>query len=112
MNEKEILDRMEVVYQYMLDNAGEPYYYDDLKKMVLTINQDLIDEKIVGLTRFQKIHLLNWICNLVNACEFALVIYEDPKMHDERRVMLDEMIDDLLEQSRKNFNLLKNAREK
>lgn len=109
MTEKEIVDKMVAVYQYIHDNINEAFYYEKIKKMVLKINQDFINEKIEGLSRFQKIHLMNWICNLVNACEFALTIYENPTKFNEKRIHLQEMVSALLDQSHNSFNLFKKS---
>lgn len=110
MTEKEILDKVEAVYATLEEHAGDPDYYDILKKMVISINKELCEENIEGLTRFQKIHLFSWCCNLINACEFSLLIKEDPTMLEEKRLIIQEMIANLLQQASKFFNMSKNLK--
>lgn len=110
MTEKEIVDKVHAVYATLEDQAGDPDYYNILKKMVIAINKELCEENIDGLTRFQKIHLFSWSSNFINACEFALLIKEEPTMLEEKRLIIQEMIANLLQQASKYFNMSKNLK--
>lgn len=110
MTETDIVERMLEVYALMKKDYNDPYYYDDIKSKALSVGSDLRKGKFEGLSDNQKIHLNNWVSNIVNACEVAILIREETFDAEELLKIKQNMLD-LLEESHKNFKLIKNEDE-
>jgi len=105
-----IVERMLEVYALMKKDYNHPYYYDDIKSKALSIVIDLRKGKFEGLSDTLKIHLNNWVYQIVNACEVAILIREETFDAEELLKIKQNMLD-LLQESHKNFNLIKNEEE-
>jgi predicted RNA-binding protein with EMAP domain len=110
MTEQEIVERMLEVYTLMKKDYTHPYYYDDIKSKSLSTVIDLRKGKFEGLSDTQKIHLSNWVSNILNACELAILMREETFDAEELLKIKQNMLD-LLEESHKNFKLIKNDQE-